>query len=168
MARAYEYIDEIEINIMDMEEFGDASNEAYQQGFIQKVSEYNLSRAMSGLGISSTILGLAFLASTPVSIAAGVTGLITALPSSAEDTLRYLFHTGISDWRHVKTALIRGAYDNGKWVEPVYPEFTRIKIKCAFIEYPQYNIRFVTDTNIKAITAYKRANGGWVPGPGAI
>ncbi|MDK8193152.1 hypothetical protein QP794_23980 [Paenibacillus sp. UMB7766-LJ446] len=107
---------------------------------------------IAGLGgISATVLGLIFIASAPVSIAAGVAGLAFSLYSygtggKMEDVLEY----GISGMNKILSEI--NAYGS---------RYSQFQIKFPFLEYTMQDgtvLRFIQG---QGVVERARSGGGW-------
>lgn len=148
MARTIEYKETIILSRKNLDVLVEAQKYIRREGILNN-DEYTLAEKLAGIvGGTATILGLAFVTSTPIGIAAGVTSVMLTLSTSAIVDLDDLLTKGISDLGDLET-----------WYKD-YPDYDLIEVEMGFLEYPDQEIRFVTHTSPKYIKRI-HVDGGW-------
>jgi hypothetical protein len=102
----------------------------------------------NSLGVASLILGLAFIASTPASVASSVMSVLSILASNEVPTLDDMLEDGII-----------GLADVDAWWSD-NPSFDLIKLKSTYFEYTTEGIRFIKTSGRDWITE-ARDGSGW-------
>ncbi|NFR85915.1 MULTISPECIES: hypothetical protein [unclassified Clostridium] len=126
-----EYVDSIIVSHDSLKKIQKAQKNIYRAG----VYGYSEGKLADTLSASSTILGLAFVASTPVGVAAGIVGLFATMGSGSDKDV-------ILDW--IKT----GYLEMGDMIDyfEENSNIDRMEIKFPFFEFTQNGstVRIVT------------------------
>jgi len=140
-----EYAEDIMVSYSDLKKIQKAQKYMYRAG----VHGYSDGQLANLLGSCSTILGLAFVNSTPVGVAAGIVGLLSILGSGSDkDT--------IINW------MLVGYLEIGDMMDFLdeNPRYDRLVIKFPFFEFTQNGntVRIITGRGViqKAHTGH-----GW-------
>lgn len=105
---AREYKDTLTVNLDQLVKMERAQRNIYDRGFVSP-SKVDLT---SLLGLSATVLGLVFIASTPVSVATAAVSLGTSfVPPSEKKLLEGMVKTGYWDLGYARDLLADGYYD---------------------------------------------------------
>lgn len=132
------------INLQELKDMKYAQNHVYQDGFRNRNKDGLISSLSTVTGILTTIFNLP----TPLIVADAVFSLLAALAPNEKDVLGRQIVNGVSD---MDTVI--------EWFEN-NPQYDLIKIKMSFLEYPDYDMRFVTYGNTDRIVA-AHTDGGW-------
>ncbi|MDM5246024.1 hypothetical protein [Lysinibacillus sp. G4S2] len=142
-----EYMANLTLSYSEVEKVMTAQQVIYEKGLVKLESN----SMITALGPVATVLGLAFVTSTPAGIAAGVAGIISGLVGSAKAELDSLVKNGY--WELGKT---RDFLKNN-------PKYTHVELKLPFIEYTldaKDKIRFITG---KGVLVRVKTSTGWIP-----
>ncbi|UYZ12661.1 hypothetical protein A6764_17900 [Brevibacillus sp. WF146] len=143
--RSREYADTIIVNLDQIRKIERAQREMYDSGLVRLDSN----RLMSVLGTVSSVLGLAFVTSTPAGIVAGITGILASITPSAKDILEQMVYKGYWELGYMEDFLV----DN--------PQYDRMEIELPFIEFDVNGkvIRFISG---KGIIKRVHSKSGWI------
>lgn len=142
MAKRKEYIKNLTASHETLLKMQDVQLEAYD--YINGDTSYE--NFITALGAFSTVLGLVFITSTPVGVAAGITGIITSISSSEKQTLLGLIDDGI-----------RGIARLSKFLRE-NQEYDLLKANFPFLEFIIEEISFIQgEPELTAV----HGSGGW-------
>lgn len=144
--KSREYSEDLTVTLSQLKKIQKAQRAMYKNGLV-KLEGTTLE---SVLGSVATILGLAFVTSTPAGIVAGITSLVASLGVSAKDALKDMVYTGYFSMEDLTDFFEEN------------PEYDMIKVEFPFIEYyvGGKTIRFVSGEGL-----VKKAHNedGWIP-----
>lgn len=147
--RSIEYMGSVIVNLKQMEDMETAQRCMYDYG----IKDKNTNLLANVLGPVSSVLGLVFLSSTPMSVASAVVGLAATLSSGQENALKDVVYNGY--WQM--------GYNKDE-IKLLNNQFDLFEIEFPFLEYPDKNIRFVQGKG-RILRAHVRGGNGWVSNP---
>lgn len=141
---ASEYAAKIVVSLDSLRKIQKAQRHMYDSGIVNLDSN-TLASLLSPL---STVLGLAFVTSSPAGIAAGVVGIATSMTVSARAVLQDMVYSGYWNLGYMDDYMVAN------------PKYDLIQIKLPFIEYviDGKRIRFITG---KGVITGVHSGSGW-------
>ncbi|MCR8845312.1 hypothetical protein NQ117_16640 [Paenibacillus sp. SC116] len=144
MAFTKEYAKKVILSLDEVRKAKQAQTAMYEHGF----KKPNGDKLAQLVGASATILGLVFIASTSVGVAAGIAGILALLAPNEKAALESMINTGYKELDKIETFLETNT------------KYSHVEVNLPFIEYERQGIRFVTGKGV--VTRVKAKNGGWV------
>lgn len=144
MAFAKEYAATLTLNKDQVSKIAIAQRHIYDAGIVNP----NSNRLASLLSSVASVLGLAFVASTPVGLATGVTALVAGMLPNEKGILESMVKEGYWQLGYVED-FFRASND-----------YDLIQVQMPFIEYETAKVRFVTGKCV--IKKIHKKNGPWL------
>lgn len=144
-----EYATTLTLTLDQLRKMRNAEQTVWDNGFVP--SSPNYEGIIGGLGGVATVLGLAFAASTPAGVAAGVISVLTSLAQTGgKEALRDMYQTGFVGLNHPISFLENNS------------NYDMVEITLPFIEFNQSGniIRFVSGNGV--VKRVHAVGSGWI------
>lgn len=144
---AREYIENVVLNRNGIKAAKEVQKAVKNKGL--DLNDYSaLERAIAGIGGAASILSLVFAASTPASLALGITSVATSLMGTSE-------RAAVINMARVGLEYLNEVED----FMDANPRYDQVKVNLPFLDYTDKNVRFVAGTgNITAV----HSGNGWI------